>query len=81
MHSMGIGIVPSLVPQALVRSVLGAQVVSILMAMPELFVNSKKFLAHRGPNTRLYNSRKNPGNNLYTNAHTLVCQTKIRAII
>ena len=67
---MGIGIVPCLVPQALVSSWLGDLVGS------ELFVNDPKNCGHRGPNTRLYISRKNPGNNLYTNVHTLVCQTK-----
>jgi hypothetical protein len=41
----------------------------------ELFVNDPKVCDRRGPNTRLYISRKNPGNNLYTNVHTLVCQT------
>ena len=40
----------------------------------ELFVNSPAFGAGRGPNTRLYTSRKTRGYKRYINNHTLVCQ-------
>ena len=40
----------------------------------ELFVNSPAFGARRGPNTRLYTSRKTRGYKRYINNHTLVCQ-------
>jgi len=70
MHSIGIGIVPSLVQQSLVGSLLGD-----LLCLA-LFVNGPKVCARRGPNTRLYPSRKNPGFNLYNNVHTLSVSTK-----
>ena len=70
MHSIGIGIVPSLVPQSLVCYVLGA-----LLDLA-LFVNSPKICAEGGPNTRLYISRKYPGFNLYNNEHTLCVSTE-----
>ena len=75
MHSIGIGIVPSLVPLALIRSVLGAYVATINI-YAGLFVNSPKSCTHGGPNTRLYISRKNPGFNLYNYMHTLCVSTK-----
>lgn len=70
MLSIGIGIVPSLVPQSLVCYVLGA-----LLGLA-LFVNGPKSCAAGGPNTRLYISRKNPGFNLYNYMHTLCVSTK-----
>ena len=48
MHSIGIGIVPSLVPLALIRSVLGAYVATINICAG-LFVNSPKNLCEGRP--------------------------------
>ena len=70
MLSIGIGIVPSLVPLALIQNVLGVQLDLAL------FVNGPKSCDRRGPNTRLYISRKNPGFNLYNNDHTLCVSTE-----
>ena len=54
----------------------GVQQRDLVSPTPNCLLIEKRILAGVGPNTRLYNSRKNPGFNLHNNVHTLVCQTK-----
>jgi len=77
MHSKGIGIGTLVLDTYRLLDPVGC-LVHLVTTCSELFVNSPTFGDRRGPNTRLYNWRKNPGYKRYINNHTLVCHLNKR---